>query len=357
MSKPILPLVSAVICTYNSASIIEPCIKSIVNQTYPNVEVIIVDAGSTDETVRVCEGIYPKVKVVLDRDNYGYCFAENLGISESRGDFVLMINSDAWMDNRCIEEMVKTASADSAVAAVAPKIFLPLRGMRLDSAGTYFAKDFSGMNRGHMEVDSERYDEECEVFGVSDAVALYRRSSLEIVGRYDPRFVAYQEEADLCIRLRMAGFKIVFNPRALGYHLSSATVGEFSLKKIMLSERNVWWTGIKNCPTGLLPYCGINLVLRYLAYAKLLLGPSETRVTHAKAAVGLREMVRIARGALQSTVRNGPYLLRKRAQAQSVFKYGDDEIMEMIRRYGYDLRSWFANTAPRTESPHNLFMN
>lgn len=347
MSKPILPLVSVVICTYNSARIIEPCIKSIVNQTYPNLEVIIVDAGSIDETVRICEGIYPKVKVVLDKDNYGYCFAENLGISESQGDFVLMINSDAWIDHRCIEEMVKTASTDSICAAVAPKIFLPLRGMRLDSAGTYFAKDFSGMNRGHMEFDSEKYDKECEVFGVSDAVALYRRSSLDLVGTYDPRFVAYQEEADLCLRLRMAGFKIVFNPRAVGYHLSSATVGEFSPRKIMLSERNVWWTGIKNCPTALLPYCAINLVLRYLAYARLFLGPSETRVTQAKATVGVREIVRIVGEALQSTVRNGSYLLRKRAQAQSGFKYGDDEIIEMIRRYGYDLRSWFANTAPR----------
>ena len=315
------------------------------NQTYPNLEVIIVDAGSTDESVRICEGIYPKVKVVLDKYNYGYCFAENLGISASQGEFVLMLNSDAWMDKRCVEEMVKIASGDSSIAAVAPKIFLPLRGMRLDSAGTYFARDFSGMNRGHMEVDGERYDQECEVFGVSDAVALYRKSSLEVVGTYDPRFVAYQEEADLCIRLRMAGFKIVFSPRAVGYHLSSAT------------ERNVWWTGIKNCPTGLLPYCGINLVLRYLAYARLLLGPSETRVTHAKANVGLLEMVRIAREALQSTIRNGSYLLRKRAQAQSVFKYGDDEIMEMIRRYGYDLRSWFANTAPRTESPPNPSVN
>ncbi len=344
---------SIVVCTYDSARIIESCVKSIKEQTYKNIEVIIVDAGSTDDTIRICKGICPTLKLLVDEENHGYCFAENLGISGSQGEFVLMLNSDAWMDERCVEEMVKIASGDSSIAAVAPKIFLPLRGMRLDSAGTYFARDFSGMNRVHMEVDGERYNVECEVFGVSDAVALYRRSSLEIVGTYDPRFVAYQEEADLCIRLRMAGFKIVFNPRAVGYHLSSATVGEFSPKKIMLSERNVWWTGIKNCPRGLLPYYGINLVLRYLAYSRLLLGQSETRVTHAKATVGLREMVRIAREALQSTVRNGPYLLRKRVQAQSVFKYGDDEIMEMIRRYGYDLRSWFANTAPINESPPN----
>jgi len=314
-------LISVIIPTFNSIDFIGDCLDSIL-QSNANFEIIVVDAGSKDGTIDIISEKYSEVKIIHDPENRGLTFAQNLGIKNASGNWILIMNSDAKLDKNCMSLLLETGKSDEKIAAVAPKIILPRMENRIDSVGILLYEDLSCINRGHMQFDKGQFDKEEEVFGVSDAVALYRKKALEEIRGYDNEFKFYGEEADLCFRLRLAGWICMYQPKAIAYHLYSGSMGELSLRKGFFSERNAHWNLIKNAPSPILFSAIKKLIQRYSVLRKSV-KQSNTRASKYRYKHGSKTLMKLSIKVLISDVVNMPFLLQKRMIVQSKIKKVD----------------------------------
>lgn len=230
--------ISIIVVTYNSMKYLPDFMESIFNQTYftdsqETPDVLVIDNASHDETVCFIRDHYPTVKMLRNVNNIGLSKAWNQGIKMTSGEYILIMNPDLVLDKNFLEESVKIINNNNNIASVGGKLYqlkvesdgdmhMLDKTNILDSCGIKAFKNRRFIERGAGEVDYGQYDEEEEVFGISGALGLYRRSALEQV-RYgeeyfDEDFFMYKEDIDMGWRLRLAGWISVYNPKAIGYH-------------------------------------------------------------------------------------------------------------------------------------------
>lgn len=199
-------------------------------QTYPRIEFLILDNNSTDGTAEKIDQFLPLLKKKLPvtsyqlQENKGFAAGHNFGISKSKGKFIILLNQDAVLDERFVERIIKPFE-NGEVAAVQGKTLRP-SGDVIDSAGLIILKNRRIISRGQGEKDGGQYDGQKEIFGVDGAVPALRRAALEDVkgdGEYfDENFFMYKEDVDLAWRLRLAGWKAMYEPTAIAYHFRGA---------------------------------------------------------------------------------------------------------------------------------------
>lgn len=241
-------LVSVVIPNYNGKHLLDDCLGSLLSQTHPKVEIVVVDNASSDGSVEYVRDTYPTVRTLRNRENLGFGAAVNQGIRATSGELVFVLNNDTEVDAHCIESLVEVAQTDPTVGMCATKILDFRRRNVIDVAGIVIYPDCSSRGRGRLEVDVGQYSKVEEVFGPSGAAGLYRRSMLDDVGLFDADYFMYCEDTDLAFRARLAGWRCLFVPDAVVYHLYSATSGSYSPAKAYLVERNRLWTAVKVLP-------------------------------------------------------------------------------------------------------------
>ncbi len=247
-------LVSVILVNYNGLRFIEPLFESLRRQTYRPLEIRFFDNGSTDGSAEVVATRYPEVKVVQMDRNTGYSFPVNEGIRQSAGEYVLVLNVDVVLTERFVEEMVRALEDDPTVGWVAGKV------LKLTESGISEEIDCLGhhMSRGRYatETDYSRpfrwsdYAQKRFVFGASACAAMYRRTMLEDVrldGEYfDEDFFAYFEDVDLDWRAQQRGWKCVYTPYAVAYHMrgGSGLIRRPSIAACYLANR--WLMLVKN---------------------------------------------------------------------------------------------------------------
>ena len=221
---------SVLLITFNSAPDLRRCFAGIAGQTSQPLEIVVVDNASVDESVSVVREMAPAANIILNRENRGFAAAANQAIAESRGEMVLLLNPEVHLEPTFLERALPVME-DQAVGAVTGKL---RRGTGYDIRPTLLI-DSKGirMTRSgrHFDIDSERPDsgseEAREVFGVSGAAAIYRRSMLQDVaidgGPFDEDFFAFREDADLAWRARLFGWKAMYVPSAEAYHVRRVT--------------------------------------------------------------------------------------------------------------------------------------
>ena len=246
--------VSVVLVNYNGARFVAALFDSLARQTYGALEVWLLDNGSTDGSVELIEERYPWVRVVRKDRNTGYSRPVNEGIQRSTGEYVFVLNMDVVLADNFVEELVSVLDDDANVGWAAGKV------LKLGDAGPTENIDCLGhhmsRNRYARELDYSRpfawsdYAEKRFVFGASACAALYRRSMLEDVrldGEYfDEDFFAYFEDVDLDWRAQQRGWKCVYTPRAVAYHVrgGSGLIRERSIAACYLANR--WLMMVKN---------------------------------------------------------------------------------------------------------------
>lgn len=240
--------VSVIVVNWNGKEYLGPCLSSLLAQTYPYYEIILVDNGSTDGSVAYVQQRFPEVRIIANATNTGFAAANNIAIRATSGEYVATLNNDAVVHPCWLEELVASAKADEGVGMVASKILFHHRKDMIDSAGITVDKAGIAWSLQHGERDDGRAEDQMEVFGACAAAALYRRAMLEDVGLFDEDFFAYHEDVDLAWRARLLGWRCLYNPRAIVYHIHSATGTEGSPFKNYLLGRNKVWTVAKNCP-------------------------------------------------------------------------------------------------------------
>lgn len=226
MSK-ISPLVSIIIVNWNGKHWLEGCLPTLSKVSYKNVEWIIVDNASTDGSVAWVKKRYPKTIIVQNSENLGFAHANNLGYKKASGDYILFLNNDTKVTPNYISELLKPFLTDKTIGGVQSKILLMDEPTRLDSIGAFLTPTGFLFHNHLGGKDKPELDQEIDLYTAKGASMMFRRDVLkqiEVEGWiFDPAYFAYFEETDMCHRVWLAGYRIVYAYKAVIYHKMGAT--------------------------------------------------------------------------------------------------------------------------------------
>lgn len=249
------PLVSVIIVNYNGRIFLEKCLASLSVQTYSAIEIIIVDNGSADDSVDYVKKEFPSVRLIICKENLGFAKGNNIGIKESKGELIATLNNDTEVVPEWIEKLVNVMNSDKNIGMCASKmLFMKNRGI-INSTGLCISRSGACWDRGMSEYDIGQYDTIEDIFGPCAGAAMYRRAMFEEIGLFDEDFYAYMEDTDLAFRGRLAGWKCIYVPDAIVYHVHGGTAGYMSDYTVYYGNRNIIWYPIKNFPTWILIIC------------------------------------------------------------------------------------------------------
>jgi glycosyltransferase involved in cell wall biosynthesis len=227
--------VSITIVTYNSGRFIKRCLESVLDQTYPYKEIIVIDNCSTDGTTDILEPFEDRCRIVYNEENIGFAAAQNQAIGMSDSDWVLTLNPDVLLLPDFISALVHAGNLDPGIGTVCGKLLTMSAGFDfpekpvVDSTGIYFTPTLRHLDRGSLEFDNGHYRQYEYVFGATAAAALYRREMIEDISLdgefFDSDFFVYREDADVAWRSQLLGWKCLYAPYARGYHVRKALPG------------------------------------------------------------------------------------------------------------------------------------
>jgi GT2 family glycosyltransferase len=180
------------------------------------------------------------VKIIRNKENLGFSAGHNVGIRKSRGEYVLCLNQDVVLGRDFVKYAVEAMEGNDKIGAVQGKLY-KVKSQKskvksiIDTTGLLMFKNRRVVSRGQGEEDRGQYDKVEEIFGVDGAAPLYRRAALEDIRinneYFDEDFFMYKEDVDLAWRMRLYGWKAVYEPRAIGYHPRGA--GEKAVKNYL----------------------------------------------------------------------------------------------------------------------------
>ena len=339
-SRTGVPLVSVIVVNWNGMEYLEDCLSSLEKQTWRNREFVLVDNGSRDgsaEHMRKWAERVPNAQVILLDRNSGFCEANNLAFSRTKGEWIALINNDAVAEPGWLEALVLRGDPSRRIGMLGSKILFADSKNIIDKAGHLIYWDGQNRGRGTGEEDTGQYDKEEEILWPDACAALYHRRIFEETGGFDETFFAFGDDADLGMRARLLNWKAWYVPEAVVYHRHSATAGAYSPLKIMLVERNRLLLAVKNFPLLLLmanPYWSLRRFVWHAYAASKRQGAAGRLV----AAQGWYRLPLILGWAYASAARILPSALRKRWKIQKSKRLKMREVHELLRRFQIDLR-------------------
>ena len=240
---------SIIVVNWNGKRFLEECLSALLAQTYSPYEIILVDNGSRDGSVDFVAERFPEVRIIENGENLGFAAGNNVAIRVAQGDYIVTLNNDTRAEPDWLEELVKAVETDPQIGMCASKMLFYYHTGVLNSTG--ISLDVAGIawDRRGGERDDGLEREPLEIFGPCAGAALYRREMLDEVGLFDEDFFAYHEDVDLAWRARSRGWRCMYSPRAVVYHVHSGTGLEGSAFKNRLLGRNKIWTMVKNYPS------------------------------------------------------------------------------------------------------------
>ena len=218
------PLVSIVIANFNGKNLLKKCLDALSKTDYPSkkIEIIVVDNGSRDDSVKFIKRYYKNVKVLLNNIN-NYCAACNLGMLKSEGDWVVLLNNDVEVKKDWLRKLVNTALRDNRIGGIASTL-LNYDGT-IQNAGLSMLSDFYWDERGSGKKVT-KYNYITELDAISGACAMYRKEALKQAGFLDEDFVMFGEDVDISMRLKKKGWKLIHAPSSKAYHKKHGSCSE-----------------------------------------------------------------------------------------------------------------------------------
>jgi GT2 family glycosyltransferase len=226
------PLASIIIVNYNGRSLLADCVQSVRRYT-SSYEIIVVDNASRDDSVDMVEP-GPDLRVIRLAKNTGFASASNIGIKASKSRNIVFLNSDTIVAPSWLDKLISVTKRYQKVGIVNPKLVRPGgRPWTLDSTGhVYFYGAGLVYSRGHNEPDSGQFDKFAELISCGFACVLIKREVFEQVGLLDERMLFYYEDVDFGIRARIAGWRILYCPESVVYHVGAGSTHE-NTKRIL----------------------------------------------------------------------------------------------------------------------------
>jgi len=239
------PKVSVIITNYKGLNYLRKCLEAVLKSDYPLFEIVVVDCLSHKIKEWIREK-YSTVKIVHFDYDIGPAAQHNVGVNnaDSNSKYLVFLDNDTEVDPMWLKELVKVMESDPKIGAAQSKLMLNDRSF-MDSAGGYLDRYGYVYERGHGEADLGQYDKIDHIFYAKGASMIIRRDIFEKVGRFDEEFFIYYDETDLCWRIWLHGYRVVFVPQSIVYHAVSATIGG-NWKLVYFENRNRILTLIKN---------------------------------------------------------------------------------------------------------------
>ena len=230
------PLVSIIVLNYNAGELLFNCVESIFQLSYNNLEVIVVDNASVDQSHKKCKEKFEKIKLIENKQNLGYCEGNNVGIRASKGEFIIILNPDTVVTPNCITELV-LAYQIHGEGLYQPKIISLYEENILQSTGNMLHLYGFGFARDKGVVDSAQRNQ-IEQIGYASGTCLFTSQQvLKKVGLLDSFLFLYHDDLDLGWRAAHMGIKSYYVPLATIYHAESYSL-KWSSKKFYWLERN-----------------------------------------------------------------------------------------------------------------------
>ena len=240
--------VSIIIPNWNGAQHLPVCLESLRRQSYPNIEVIVVDNASQDTSLSILKS-YPEVRTLPQHTNLGFTGACNVGLRAAEGTIRVLLNNDTETHPDWIATLVKAFADHPEVGIVASKMLLFDRRDTPHTAGDYVTPDGMAHNRGVWHKDAGQFNRMVYMFSACGGSAAYRTAMLDQIGLLDEDFFFSFEDVDLAWRAQLAGWRCLFVPNAIVYHKLKASGGGTTAS--FYDGRNRIFTLVKNYPGDL----------------------------------------------------------------------------------------------------------
>jgi GT2 family glycosyltransferase len=239
------PSVAVVILNWNGKNYLEKFLPFLLNSSYAQMQVVIADNGSTDDSLPFLAAKYPQLRVLKNPTNEGFANGYNHALQHVEAEYFVLLNSDVEVTANWLEPLVNLLESNPAIAAAQPKLldynkrnffeYAGGAGGWLDKYGYPFCK---GRIFEYCEEDHGQYEQTGPIFWASGAAMFIRSKIFREMNGFDGYFFAHQEEIDLCWRIQLAGYKIFSCPASVVYHVGGGTLPKGSAMKIFLNYRN-----------------------------------------------------------------------------------------------------------------------
>ncbi len=245
---------SIVILNWNGIDFLKKFIPILIkHSSLPDVEIVVADNASTDDSVNFLKTNFPSIRLILHDKNYGFAEGYNKALSVLSSKYFIILNSDVEVTEGWLSPLIDTLRVNDDVAAVMPKIrnyyrrdyfeYAGAAGGFIDKYGYPFCR---GRVINYVEKDSGQYDSVREVFWATGACMAIKSYLFFNAGGFDPMFFAHMEEIDLCWRLQLMGYKLMCVPDSIVYHVGGGALPKENPYKTYLNFRNNLFLLYKN---------------------------------------------------------------------------------------------------------------
>ena len=246
--------IAIAILNWNGKSWLEKFLPNVILHS-PEAEIYVIDNASTDNSVQYLKDHFPEVKIVMNKENFGFAGGYNQGLKNIDSDIYCLLNSDVEVTENWLEPILQLYYKDPNISAVQPKIlsyqnkdefeFAGAAGGLMDNLGYPYCR---GRIFDDLEKDNGQYDDETEIFWASGCALFIKSKDFWEQNGFDERFFAHQEEIDLCWRLKNSGKKIFYTYKSVVYHVGGGTLNKQNPQKTFLNFRNNLSMMAKNLP-------------------------------------------------------------------------------------------------------------
>jgi GT2 family glycosyltransferase len=239
------PQVAVVVVSYNTRDVLVSCLASVIESTHSrDIEIVVVDNASTDGSLESVRQTYPQVMTIANPANAGFGVACNQGIRATTAPFILVLNSDAFINSQSFQVLHDALSKNAQCGAAGCRIvnaageettntrnFLTPLNQAAEQSGLVRWINWKYLRRNHV-LTLDRNDQDCSVDWIDGACLMVRRNALDEVGLFDESFFMYSEDEDLCLRLRQRGWTICYSATATARHHGAASTSQNSFEML-----------------------------------------------------------------------------------------------------------------------------
>ena len=230
--------VTILILNWNGRSLLQTCLPPLLHQTYANYHVVVVDNGSTDDSVAFVQENFPQVQLILNEENLGFSRGTNAGLRQISADVVVLLNNDVLVQPNWLAELIRPFHQDPHIGIVGCQLLYP--DGTIQHLGAELTYPLAHSHHFHYKATAvPNLPAVQDVPYVTGAALAIRHTVQQAIGLLDETFHPfYYEEVDYCYRAKAAGFRVVLAAQATAVHNESASLNKVPGLKLQTLHRN-----------------------------------------------------------------------------------------------------------------------